>query len=109
VNEKKIMERWKKYFSELFNEWSEYQLNQVAQVEGSFKITEEEVKAALKGMKKGKAAGLTGATIDLLQATGMVRLRELTNIMNKKIVERKYLKIGKVVLPHLSIKARAML
>jgi len=37
----------------------------------------------------GKAAGPTGVTIDLLQATGMVGLRELTNIMNDKIYEEK--------------------
>jgi len=35
-----------------------------------------------KGMKKGKVAGLTGVTIDLLQAAG---LRELTNIINDNI------------------------
>jgi len=44
-------------------------------------ITEEEVKAALTRMRKGKAAGLTGVTSDMLQAVGMVGLQELTNIM----------------------------
>jgi len=37
-------------------------------------ITEEEVKAVLKGLKKGKAAGPTGVPINLLQATGIVGL-----------------------------------
>jgi len=41
----------------------------VAKVEGPLKkITEEELKAVLKVIKKGKAAGPTGVTIDLLQA-----------------------------------------
>jgi len=62
VNEKEIMERWKEYFSELLNEHSEYQLDEVAKVEAPLKeITEEEVKAALKGMKKEEVAGLTGS------------------------------------------------
>jgi len=42
-------------------------------------------------MKKGKATGLTEITIDLLQAAGMVGLRELTNIMNDKIYGEKIL------------------
>jgi len=58
----------------------------VAKVERPLKeITDEEVKAALKGMKKGKTAGPTGVTIDLFQAAEKVGLRELTNIMNDKI------------------------
>jgi len=39
----------------------------------------------LKGTKKGKVAEPTGVTSDLLQAAGMVGLRELTNVMNDKI------------------------
>jgi len=58
-------------FQGTLNEQSEYQLDEVAKVEGALKeITEEEVKAALNGMKKGKAAGPTVVTIDLLQAAG---------------------------------------
>jgi len=37
VNEKEIMERWKEYFSELLNEQSEYQLDEVAKVEGDYR------------------------------------------------------------------------
>jgi len=73
-------------FSELLNEQNEYQLDEMAKVEGPLtEITEEDVKSALKGIKKGKATGPTGVTIDLLQVTGMVGLRELTNVMNDKI------------------------
>ena len=46
------------------------------------KITEVEVEAALKGMKKGKAAGPSGLTSELLQAAGKVGIRELRNIFN---------------------------
>jgi len=67
---------------------NEYQLEEVAKVEEPL-ITEEEVKAAHKEMKKGNVAGPTRVTIDLLQATGMVGLRELTNIMNDNIYGEK--------------------
>jgi len=60
VNEKEIMERWKEYFSKHLKKQSEYQLDEVAKVEGPLKEITEEVKAALKGMKMGKAAGPTG-------------------------------------------------
>jgi len=72
------------------NEHSEYQLDEGTKVEGPLKeITEVEVKAALKRMKKEKAAGPTGVTINLFQATGMVGLREFTNIMNDKMYGEK--------------------
>ena len=35
-------------------------------------ITEVEIEAASKGMSKGKAAGLSGLTSELLQAAGKV-------------------------------------
>jgi len=55
VNETEIMKRWKEYFSELLNVQSEYHLDELAKVEGPLKeIIEEEVKAALKEMKKKK-------------------------------------------------------
>ena len=83
VEEKEIMERWREYFEKLLNEQNEYQINNTDKVEGPvIEITAKEVEAALKRMKKGKAAGPTRVTCDLLQATGRVGVRELTNIMN---------------------------
>jgi len=76
VNENEITERWREFSRQILNELSEYQLDKMAKVKGPLKgITEEEVKAALNGMKKWKVAGLTRVTIDLLQATGMAGLR----------------------------------
>ena len=45
-------------------------------------ITEVEIEAALKGMSKGKAAGPSGLTSELLHAAGKVGIRELRNIFN---------------------------
>jgi len=78
------MEKWEEYLNELLKE----QLDEVVKVEGPLnEITEEEVKAALKGMQEGKEAGPSGVPIDLLQAAGMVGSRELTNNMNDIIYE----------------------
>ena len=43
-------------------------------------ITKVEVEAALKGMKKGKAAGPSGLTSELLQAAWKVGIKELRNL-----------------------------
>ena len=40
------------------------------------KITKVEVEAALKGMKKGKAAGPSGLTSELLQAAGKLGIKK---------------------------------
>jgi len=49
----------------------------VAKVEGKWKeITEEEMEAALTGKKREKAAEPPGVTGELLQAAGMVGLKE---------------------------------
>jgi len=55
-------------------------------------ITEEEVKAALKGKP-------TRVTSDLLTAAGMVGLGELTNIMNDKIYGHKIPEDWKSTIP----------
>jgi Reverse transcriptase (RNA-dependent DNA polymerase) len=65
---------------------SGYQIEEVAKIEGPLKeITEREVEAALKAMKKGKAAGPSGVTSDLLKAAGEVGKIEMANIMNERL------------------------
>ncbi len=86
VEEKEIMERWKEYFKDLLNEQNDHRVDDMAIVEGPLnEITEREVETALKRMKKGKAAGPTGITSDMLKAGGEASLTELTNIMNTLI------------------------
>lgn len=71
------MERWKEYFHELLNEQSEYQIQEVAKIEGPLiEITEEEEEASLKAMKKGKAVGPSGISSDLLKAAGVTGRKE---------------------------------
>ena len=68
----KIKERWREYFSNLLNvENAREQLGEVPAVEGQVQeISREEVKKAIESMKKGKAAGCSGFTIDLIKHLG---------------------------------------
>ena len=83
VKEKDIMNRWREYFNELLNEQNEYQVEEDGKVEGPLKeITEVEVETAIKAMRKGRAAGPTGMTSDLLQAAGKTGASVMTGIVN---------------------------
>ena len=65
------MDKWKEYFMVLLNEHNDYKINETAKMEGPLReITEIEVEAVLKGMSKGKTAGPSGLTSELLQAAG---------------------------------------
>ena len=72
VNENEITDRWKEYFMVLLNEQKDYKINETAKTQGPLrrKITEVEIETALKGRSKGKAAGPSGLTSELLQAAG---------------------------------------
>ena len=52
-------------------------------------ITEEEVRTAIKQMKKGKAAGPSGVTVEMLQAAGEAGIRWVTEICNAILKEGK--------------------
>ena len=52
-------------------------------------ITEQEVKLAIKQMKKGKAAGPSGVTAEMLQAAGEAGIRWVTEICNAILKEGK--------------------
>ena len=78
MNDNEIMDRWKEYFMVLLNEHNDYKIDESAKSEGPLReITEVEVETALKGMKKGKAAGPSGLTSELLQAAGKVGIKKL--------------------------------
>ena len=88
VNENEIMDSWKEYFMVLLNEHNVYEINETAKTEEPLReITEVEIETALKGMSKGKAAGPSGLTSELLQAAGKVGIKELRNIFNDLLDE----------------------
>ena len=61
----------------------------------------------MKGMKKGKAAGPSGLTSELLQAAGKTGRRELRSIFSD-LRKKKFQRIGKIASPYQYIRKRAM-
>ncbi len=81
VEEAEIMQRWIRYFTELLNEESQYELEDDLKVEGPIlTVTETEVEEALRKMKRGKARGPSGVTTDLLRYAGETGVRELKEV-----------------------------
>ncbi len=78
VEEEDIMQKWKRYFSELLNEENQYELEDHLKVEGPILgVTVEEVEDALQKMTRRKAADPSGLTTDLLRYAGETGVQEL--------------------------------
>ncbi len=81
VEEVDIMQRWKRYYSELLNEENQYELEDHLKTESPILgVSVEEVEEALQRMKRGKAPGPSGVTADLLRYAGETGVRELKKV-----------------------------
>ena len=82
VEDRKIV--WKKYMERLLNEENEWNGKvESTEVEGEVEIiTAEEVRAALKDMKKGKASGISGVCTEFLLCSGEAGVEALVSICN---------------------------
>ena len=60
----------------------DWQEDESSTAESAELITEQEVKLAIKQMKKGKAAGPSGSQPNMLQAAGEAGIRWVTEICN---------------------------
>ena len=97
TDESEIREVWSSYFEKLLNEefeWNrdflkDWQEDESSTAESAELITEQEVKLAIKQMKKGKAAGPSGVTAEMLQAAGEAGIRWVTEICNAILKEGK--------------------
>ena len=67
----------------------DWQEDESSTAESAELITEQEVKLAIKQMKKGKAAGPSGVTAEMLQAAGEAGIRWVTEICNAILKEGK--------------------
>ena len=94
---------------ELLNGQNDHEIDEIPKVEGPLKkITEMEIEVALKGMRERKAAGPTGVTSKLLQATGREAVKDLRNIFIDLWEEKKYQKTGEIAPLHQYIKMKVM-
>ena len=76
--------RWREYFVVLLNGENESKFYGVDAVEGPlYKITEQEVERALKGMKNDRAAGPSGLTSDMLKYVGRTCALKLLRVFQK--------------------------
>ena len=83
IEDKEIRDTWKEYFSDLLNQENPNTIEDTCPVLGPIQeVTEEEVGAALRGMKPGKAAGPSGVTSDLIKMAGDPMVKVLRKIFN---------------------------
>ena len=74
VDDKGIKDCWKEYMEKLMNEENEWdhKLSAEAKEAPAGCIRMDEVRAALKEMKRHKAPGLSGLVTEMIQATGEI-------------------------------------
>jgi len=84
-----VGKRWSEYIGELFDDErpevlndDRLEMNDAADARG-LEILDSEVRWAMKDMKRGKAAGSDGVTIEMLRAAGDMAVKSITEIANK--------------------------
>lgn len=82
MEKEKIRTRWCEYIAELYGSERDEEFEPHYNNEGP-QIMKEEVKNALKKMKKGKATGEDGVSTELIEALEEMGINKITNIMNK--------------------------
>ena len=85
VGERERCEVWKRHMEKVMNEENEWDgIAEAAVVHGPLeRVTEEEVKDAIKHMKLGRAAGVSGVAVEHIAASGMVGVEVITEICNR--------------------------
>ena len=82
VNKDDILNRWTQYIGELYDD-TRKGMPRTANVRDGPKILQSEVRSAVKGMKKNKAAGSDGVVVEMIKALEEYGLEKLTGVINK--------------------------
>ena len=89
VNWKAVLNRWKEYFEKLMNKEN----NRESRTEEAEMVNEEvncvsreEVKNALRRMKKGKAVGPDELPVEVWKCMGKIRIEFLTKLFNRLLM-----------------------
>ena len=87
VDEKEMASVWKRYMEGVMNVENEWDGNvEVEVVEGpTLGIKREEVHAAMKGMKRGKAGGISGVVAEHLKGSGELGIGVMTELCNRML------------------------
>ena len=89
VNSEAVLKRWKEYFEKLMNEKNNRDPRteepEVVNKEVNC-VSREEVKNAVRRMKKGKAAGPDELPVEILKYMGKMRIKFLTRLFNRLLV-----------------------
>ena len=89
VDDKGIKDSWKEYMEKVMNEENEWDHKLSAEVkeEPADCIRMDEVRAALKEMKRHKAPGLSGLVTEKIQATGEIGTQWILDLCNGTVKE----------------------
>ena len=80
---KEVLKVWEEYAKDLFEDEGRGDIPMLNdELEGP-EILEEEIRYAMKTMKKGKSAGNDKITIEMIEASGDYGLRKITELTNK--------------------------
>ena len=82
MNNEDILKRWAEYIEQLYDDNDRKRLNRTHMTEECLPILKHEVEAACREMKKGKATGQDGISIELIEALGDRGIDALTKIFN---------------------------
>ena len=82
MEEEEVKERWSEYIGELFLDQRPESIDIQYNNDGPV-IVQQEVRAAIESMKKGKAVGKDEISIEMIQAIGDFAIKELTELFNK--------------------------
>ena len=89
VNSEAVLKRWKEYFEKLMNEENKRDPRteeaEVINKEVNC-VSREEVKNALRRIKKGKAAGLDELPVEVWKCMGKMGIKFLTRLFNRLLV-----------------------
>ena len=89
VNSEAVLKTWKEYFEKLTNEENNREpRTEEAEVvnEEVNRVSREEVKNALRRMKKGKAAGPDELSVEVWKCMGKMEIKFLTRLFNRLLM-----------------------
>ena len=82
-----VLLRWSEYIKDLFEDDNRPDVIESGSDEQGLIILESEIENAMREMKRGKAAGEDGVTIEMLWAVREVAVETITKIANKIYME----------------------